>query len=183
MPSQNSLYRSGAYHQCWNTNSLWDTAEDKSVHQERSIWTESECLSIMKALPYDSRTPMTSCESNASPNLSAWTSFIALSWSRFFMLQNMDSFHVSSISFSKQKWKQMISIDVLCMYCHLNENIDWCKVYGQNTEKEKATFLTILSSTLDFLLLPWLPNRVISNLQKGLGRISHCVKNFLHSTM
>lgn len=48
--------------------------------------------------PYDSRTPMTSWESKASPSLSAWTSFMALSCSLFLMLEKMDSFHVSSIS-------------------------------------------------------------------------------------
>lgn len=45
------------------------------------------------------------------------------------------------------------------------------------------TFRTILSSTLDFLLLPCLPMRVISNWQNGLGKISHCVKNLRHSTI
>lgn len=49
-------------------------------------------------IPYDSRTPITSWESKASPSLSAWTSFIALSWSLFFIFENMDSFHVSSMS-------------------------------------------------------------------------------------
>ena len=49
-------------------------------------------------LPYDSRTPMTSCESKASPLRSACTSFIALSCSLYLMLWKMHSFQLSSIN-------------------------------------------------------------------------------------
>lgn len=45
------------------------------------------------------------------------------------------------------------------------------------------TLRTMLSSMFVFLLLPCLPISVISSWQKGLGRMSHWVKNFLHSTI
>lgn len=46
---------------------------------------------------------MTSCESKASPSRSAWTSFMALSCRRFLMLEKMDSFHVSNMSWEHRR--------------------------------------------------------------------------------
>ena len=46
---------------------------------------------------------MTSWESKASPRRSAWTSFMALSCRRLLMLEKMDSFHVSSISWGGER--------------------------------------------------------------------------------
>lgn len=59
---------------------------------------------------------MTSCESKASPSLSAWTSFMALSWSLFLMFEKMDSFQVSSMSCShrnEQKENKTINKKIL----------------------------------------------------------------------
>ena len=57
----------------------------------------------IRYIPYDSRTPMTSCESKASPLRSACTSFMALSCSRYLILWKMHSFQLSSINWNNRQ--------------------------------------------------------------------------------
>jgi len=57
-------------------------------------------LFIVYSLPYDSLTPITNCESNASPFLSACTNFMAESCKRCLISQKMLWFQLSSISYN-----------------------------------------------------------------------------------
>lgn len=175
---------------CWNQKLLRCHSRAVIFSTLSDLWLDKQNLQTSPAgskqrletgvsqffSPYDSRTPMTSCESKASPSLSAWTSFMALSCSLFLMLEKMDSFHVSSMSCSEHREK-----GVKHKHAHWRMFL-WITVKRQK-QTNPLTLRTMLSSMLDFLLLPCLPIKVISSWQKGLGRMSHCVKNFLHSTM
>lgn len=132
------------------------------------------CLSIS---PYDSRTPITSWESKASPSLSAWTSFMALSCRRLLMLEKIDSFHVSSISWRK-KAGAVVNVDQAHNRCYIKSPFPASKnsrvhfySWGASTETSSICLLNH-SLTHKSLLHTTLPDTFISRMKYHMTHTS-----------
>ena len=117
-------------------------------------------LKMTLSLPYDSLTPITSWESKASPFLSAWTNFMALDCSLDFIVENIPSFQLSNINYTKKS----ISVTL-----HLKSDHNCFILF---TTEKCYTFWTVIPSVRGLLLAPppAFPCKFDSNVPKGLGR-------------
>lgn len=179
---------------CWFTDGIWKLFSNRRIFRltDLKLWETFQCWFTSALIIYECNVflsfHLTVTSSLLPPVLSYFLLSFLLTPLRFLWLQVIWFCCVSPLLFLLSTFLlnvvvhlQLLSSSISCLSFHLI--IPEIQTFWWFFPLPPLTLRTMLSSMFVFLLLPCLPISVISSWQKGLGRMSHCVKNFLHSTM